>query len=170
MNAITTITPAALPTEADTEPTLTSRELHSRLVADVARGLVGRRTLSAEDLPALRDYRDECRRLLRGSSPETITMCVGKLSLHYPQPSMDENANATRWGDWFDDFAETPPDILEAACRDWRRSDARFAPSPGQLLAKCFGTRFRETLQRRASECIELLESGWRPGSGANGP
>lgn len=83
---------------------------------------------------------------------------VGKLVLHYPQPSLPEGANASRWDDWFDDFADIPADILAAACRDWRRSDSRFSPSPGQLLALCVSIRYRPMLAAKAARIIERLE------------
>jgi hypothetical protein len=100
------------------------------LLEGPAHELVRHGRLTEADLPALRDFHAECRRLLVGSSAEVVTMQVGKLSLHYPQPSMDENANATRWEDWFDDFGDIPADILESACRAWRRSDNRFGKPP----------------------------------------
>jgi hypothetical protein len=162
MNAITTIQAGKLPTEQDTVPTLTSRALHSRLLEGPAHELVRHGRLTEADLPALRDFHAECRRLLVGSSAEVVTMQVGKLSLHYPQPSMDENANATRWEDWFDDFGDIPADILESACRAWRRSDNRFAPSPGQLLAKCVEVKTRQYLEQRSAKAIELLEQAER--------
>ncbi len=92
-----------------------------------------------------------------GSTEEEITLHVGKLILHYPQPSLPVESNASRWDDWFDDFADVPPDVLAAACRDWRRSDAKFAPAPGQLLKLCIGSR--AVFAKRAAEAIALLEA-----------
>ncbi|MNL27165.1 hypothetical protein D3C87_1487370 [compost metagenome] len=38
--------------------------------------------------------------------------------------------------DWYDDLEGLPLQVIEATARDWRRSNARFAPTPGQFLEK----------------------------------
>lgn len=159
MNAIAITHHDQLPTASDPVPTLTSRDLHSRLTAGVAKMLVGQGTITRAELPALRSYRDEAYRLLIPATSEEIGLHLGKLALHYPQPDLSETASATRWNDWIEDFSTTPLDILAAACRDWRRSENRFFPSPGQLLALCVEARLRRSLAVRAEEVIELLEA-----------
>lgn len=96
---------------------------------------------------------------MKGATEEQITAEVGNLSLHYPQPQLAERENESRWEDWFDDFTDVPPDILTAACREWRRSDARFAPAPGQLLKLCVGIEYRQVLAKRAAACIEAISA-----------
>lgn len=56
------------------------------------------------------------------------------LRLHYPAQKLNEREAELVAADWLEDFAHVPLDVLEQACRHWRRSPARFAPSPGQLL------------------------------------
>jgi hypothetical protein len=129
------------------------------LLSALPKELVRAEVLTDADLPALCDYRDEAMRLLIPASEEQVTLHLGKLVLHYPQPDLPEGANKSRWNDWFDDFALIPEDILAAACRDWRRSSARFAPSPGQLLELCVSAEYRRLLANRASDAIAILEA-----------
>lgn len=140
-------------------PSLTSLAPHSPLLAATAANLIRRKTFTAKDLPALRTYRDEAFRLLIPAGDHAVISAVGRLSLHYPQPSMDAEANASRWDDWCDNFADVPADLLAAGCAAWRRSPARFAPSPGQLLALCQGARFRRRLAEDAAAVIAHLET-----------
>lgn len=109
------------------------------------------------DMPSLIQICDELQDSLRPASRTEIVRHVGALSLHYPQPDLPEAAHATRWDDWLSDFAEVPADILEAACRDWRRSAERFAPSPGQLLEKVKWIAYRKSMLTRAQMAISRL-------------
>jgi hypothetical protein len=59
-----------------------------------------------------------------------------RLFAHYPRPDLPESAAATRLDDWYDDLEGLPLPVIEATARDWRRSNARFAPTPGQFLEK----------------------------------
>jgi hypothetical protein len=90
-----------------------------------------------------------------GATDIEIATLIEGLRRHYPAQPLD----ADGWGDWYDDFADVPPDIIAAACRDWRRSDNRWAPTPGQLLALCVDAKIRKHLSRRAEEAITLLEA-----------
>lgn len=159
MTSLITAPRNALPSKDDPAPTLTSRELHKRLQIAVPHELVRAKVVTQADLPALRSYRDEAVRLCAPATEEQIMFHVGKLALHYPQPDLAEGANKSRWNDWFDDFADVPEDVLAAACRDWRRSPSRFAPSPGQLLELCVGFKIRRLLANRAELAISELES-----------
>lgn len=95
---------------------------------------------------------------LAATDPQIIAL-VGRLSLHYPQPALNEDANADRWADWCADLRHLPADIIAAACRDWRQSPAKYAPTPGQLLENCGGLRMRKILLQRAEDAIALLEA-----------
>lgn len=62
-------------------------------------------------------------------------MAIERLANHYHAQPRDEVASRFYAEDWLSDVAHIPADIIEAACVAWRRSDNRFMPSPGQLLA-----------------------------------
>lgn len=150
---------APLPTADRLAPTLASTGLFSRLNAAVPRVAAAR--FSEAEIPALRAFLAEAERLCRPARPEVVVLHVERLNRHYPAPGLDEAAQAARWEDWIEDFADVPEDVLVAACRTWRRSSARFAPSPGQLLATIGGEdhwgRRRAVYARRAREVLALV-------------
>lgn len=72
----------------------------------------------------------------RPASVLEIAAVVERLFAHYFRPDMPDGAAANRLDDWYDDLDGLPLDVLQATARDWRRSDAKYAPTPGQFLAK----------------------------------
>jgi len=52
---------------------------------------------------------------------------------HYPARNLGAGEKQF-WLDWNEDMGDLPVPVLAAACAKWRRSEQRFAPSPGQLL------------------------------------
>jgi hypothetical protein len=96
-------------------------------------------------------HEDEAIRLLEG------------LFLHYPARALSLAESAVIWADWVEDLCDLPEDVLSSACRMWRRSSERFAPSPGQLLAKVGGPKHwgleRRAFVRRAIEVLAIVEA-----------
>lgn len=120
--------------------------------------------LTAADLPALREYHRAAVVDCAPASPKEIGLSLVRLFSHYP-PRNDLPAGLSdqRMGDWFNDLAEYPADVLEAACAAWRRSKERFAPSPGQLIAKAneiFASRraYRDRAARVLGALTDRLE------------
>lgn len=69
-------------------------------------------------------------------NPARAAVAIERLSGHYPRQQRDETA-AREWArDWLEDLGDMPPAVIEEACAEWRRSDERWMPTPGQLLAK----------------------------------
>lgn len=69
-------------------------------------------------------------------NPARIAVAIERLSGHYPRMQRDEVA-AREWAkDWLEDLGDMPPGVIEEACAEWRRSDEKWMPTPGQLLAK----------------------------------
>ena len=120
--------------------------------------------MTAADVPALRAYIDEAERLARPASEAEMIVLLERLFLHYPAPVHSDAANAMRWLDWLDDFGDMPPDVLAAACREWRNGDNRFAPAPGQLKALVGGKdhwgKMRVAYLERAQAVLAILEGG----------
>lgn len=158
MNALATIDPI-LPTQACRSPSLEGLALHSLLLSAVPREVA--RTMTAADVPALMSYLSEARRLARPVDETVAIQMLEALFLHYPQRSLKPEESAVIWADWCDDLADVPPDVLAAACRIWRRSSERFAPSPGQLLAKVGGSRHwgteRHVWLKRAADVLDIV-------------
>lgn len=121
------------------------------------------RTMTAADLPALRSYLSEAQRWARPVHEDQAIRLLEGLFLHYPARALSVAESAVIWADWVEDLGELPEDVLSSACRMWRRSSERFAPSPGQLLAKVGGSKHwgleRRGYVRRASETLAILEA-----------
>lgn len=152
------IAPMAAPTEGQPSPTLAAMALHSRLFAELPAKVA--RTITRQDLPALRSYVLEAQRLTKPATDRLIVRVLEGLFLHYPARNLSTEEAAVLWGDWVEDFADVPEDLLRSACDGWRRSSERFAPSPGQLLAQIGGSNHwghvRASLLKRAAEVLRL--------------
>lgn len=62
--------------------------------------------------------------------------------------------------DWADDVADIPQDVLASACAQYRRSEARFMATPGQIRALAEPVlKFRQRLHRRAVDLIEAKQA-----------
>lgn len=157
-----TLAQAKLPEADSRHPRLEGLELHSRLLNSVPREVAKRMT--AEDIPALRSYLSEAKALARPVGETEAIRTLEALFLHYPARALSQAEHGLIWGDWIDDLADIPADMLASACRMWRRSSERFAPSPGQLLAKVGGSKHwgleRKAFVRRAEEVLSLVEGG----------
>lgn len=94
-------------------------------------------TMTAEDLPALREYHQVAVVDCAPATPKEVGLILARLFSHYPpRNDLSPALSDQRMGDWFRDLAEYPADVLEASAAAWRRSKERFAPSPGQFIAK----------------------------------
>ena len=111
------------------------------------------------DLPELQAYKAEAERICVPITPRALIRHLEALFLLYPARDMTEAENSIVWAAWIEDFADVPEDILVVACRTWRRSAERFAPSPGQLLAIIGGeAHWGKTRQRYADRAATVLE------------
>jgi hypothetical protein len=96
---------------------------------------IRRGEIAVEDLPVLREMAEIEEACLVGVTPKTMVTLLEALFQHYPPRQLSEGGEKQVWRDWADDVGHLPPAVLAAACRAYRRSAARFAPTPGQLLA-----------------------------------
>lgn len=88
-------------------------------------------SIAEADRPALEAMAEAERALTAAAAPHVIVARLEALFRHYPASG---GGGTTVWKDWLEDVGHLPDHVLADACRKWRRSDARFAPSPGQLL------------------------------------
>ena len=71
---------------------------------------------------------------LEPASPQDIAALIESLFLMYNHTGRTDADDAIRARAWLADMRDYPADVIESACVRWRRSDERFAPSPGQLI------------------------------------
>ena len=106
---------------------------------------------------ALTHHASRLRDSLDERNPGKLAVLIEGLSSHYPRMSRDDAA-ADQWArDWLDDTAHLPPFVVKQACDEWRRSDERWMPTPGQLLAKA--NRIMSMKLAELRRCETLLES-----------
>jgi hypothetical protein len=110
--------------------------------------------LSAETLRQVLEAEAGLRASLQPATDEQAIVTLRHLSVHYPLAVRREAEETARWADWLEDLAEipvsphlvkaaipsghdhtyaAPADLIAEACRLWRRSDAEFFPTSGQL-------------------------------------
>lgn len=126
--------PPSLPTVTESLPTL-----------DGTRGWRLSRTTSAELEPLIKSDTQEAQslaefvfqaeKLMVPSSKTEIAGRIEALTVHYWTKALDPASAKIYVQDWLSDAGHLPPDILESACAQWRRSDKAFMPTPGQFLA-----------------------------------
>ncbi len=94
-------------------------------------------------------------------NPSRIAVAIERLSGHYPRMQRDTVA-AREWAkDWLDDVGHMPPGVIEEACAEWRRSDEKWMPTPGQLLSKADRIlTMRHAELRRAERLVDGTERG----------
>lgn len=103
-------------------------------------------------------------------TPATNAEVIGavkRLRLHYGEWSqLTQDEEADIWRDWLLDFKAYPKGLLIDACAAWRNSEAKKAPSPGQLkaLVKNDMARLRhlEMQAGRARRALKDDERVWR--------
>lgn len=147
--------PSELPTPENYAPTLSAMRLHALLLGGGALTLMRQAVLSKADLPDLRSYSSEAHRLLQPATDIEISYWVTRLRRHYSNAPLDQDG----FDDWVMDLGDVPLDVLIAACRDWRRSPAKWAPTPGQLRELMVDLKIRRTLAERADTVLRMLEA-----------
>lgn len=75
------------------------------------------------------------RAALAPAEPEAAILILRRLSIHYPMTVRTEAEERLRWGDWLDDLADAPEDLVAAGAEAWRRSACEWFPTPGQFRA-----------------------------------
>lgn len=103
----------------------------------------------------------ECRRVIAAEHPasaEEFALIIERLWLHYPEHRLGEREQKLILQDWRRLMGDLPADLLRAAADAYLLSPARFAPTPGQLMATVrerWG--YRLCLARRAKEILGLI-------------
>jgi hypothetical protein len=130
-------TETPLPTPSVPVPSVTNQRLLRSLPgAGLFRDRVKQGEFSPDDLPALRVLEAELVVANEPAKAWDAAAVIERLFAHYPRPDLPDSAAATRLDDWYDDLEGLPLPVIQATARDWRRSAAKFAPTPGQFLEK----------------------------------
>lgn len=137
MTALQTIAAPPLPTPSLPVPSVTNQPLlQSLLAGGFYRDRIKRGEFTTAQLADLHRLVEQLEPLNVPASVLEIAAVVERLFAHYFRPDMPDNAAANRLDDWYDDLEGLPLDVLQATARDWRRSSAKYAPTPGQFLEK----------------------------------
>lgn len=137
MTALQTITAPALPTPRLPVPSVVNQPLLQCLLAGgLYRDKIKAGVLSTTHLPDLRQLVAELEPSVRPATLPEAAAVLDRLFAHYFRPDLPNHIEENRLDDWYDDLEGIPLDILQAAARDWRRSEAKYAPTPGQFLEK----------------------------------
>lgn len=137
MNNLQTITAPVLPTPSNRVPSVTNQLLlQSLLAGGFYLDKIKAGVFTRDHIPALKAMVEEVEPTCRPASLLEIAAVVDRLFAHYPRQDMPAHVAANRLDDWYTDLEGLPLDVLEATARDWRRSDAKWAPTPGQFLEK----------------------------------
>lgn len=148
---------ATMPTVSEPLPTLLNQPQYGLLRG----GWDGAMTIPEPDLTAMADRICES---LTPASPAAALALIERLARHYPrQPRNDMEADLY-FEDWADDVAEIPQDVLASACAQYRRSEARFMATPGQIRALAEPIlKYRERLHSRAVDLIKAKQAQPKP-------
>ncbi len=79
--------------------------------------------------------RDDLADRLRPAAPKQVLTALMTLMLHFPRPDYSQGQAKAVCLDMAQDFADVPADIVEEACREWRRTEKWF-PRPAELLLR----------------------------------
>lgn len=127
--------------ELRTAPTLTSGTPNSdaMLGEKLLRRTTNRETAALMQIPENREAVSTALKAMEASlKPATIDQVAASieaLSVFHHEPKRDAAAHRVWVRGWVEDFKKFPADIIEEACRQWRRNSNPFMPKPGQLLA-----------------------------------
>ena len=127
--------------ELVTAPTLTSQtpKPGETLGEKLLRRTVSRETAALMQIPENREAVSTALKAMEASlKPATIDQIAASieaLSVFHHEPKRDAAAHRVWVRGWVEDLKKFPADIIEEACRQWRRNSNPFMPKPGQLLA-----------------------------------
>lgn len=92
-------------------------------------------------------------------SDRQVAGLIARLLLHFWAPSdLPEAARKAMAQDWLDDLREFGPEIVAAACTQYRRQPGQKRPTPGDIRAICADEQFARSERLALQPPIELTE------------
>jgi hypothetical protein len=119
---------ATMPTASEPAPTLINQPAYALLRASWDTAM----TADPEDMAAVSRALCESLTAVR---PDQALALIERLARHYPRQVRNEREAELYLEDWWQDVSDFPADILASACAQYRRSEARFMATPGQIRA-----------------------------------
>jgi len=92
---------------------------------------------------------------LTDRNPGKAATLIERLAGHYWRPDRDDFASAAWAADWVSDIGHLCPLVIEETCRHWRRSPARFMPTPGEFLE--IAERIALNKKGELARCADVL-------------
>ena len=94
------------------------------------------------------------------AAPEVLITFVELLDLRGFEKDLPEAAMAQIELDWIEDLSEFPADLVELACKNWRRSNVGRAPyASGELTESIKAEAIkRKAVFKKAKSVLEILE------------
>lgn len=135
-------------------PTLTGTGLDSQQLYGTLTDTVSR-FRSPMMTSRLAQHSNQLSELLADRNPGKAATLIERLAGHYWRPDRDEFASAAWAADWVSDIGHLCPLVIEETCKQWRRSPARFMPTPGEFLE--IAERIALNKRGELARCADVL-------------
>ena len=121
---------------------------------------------SAQDLktakeikPAIVEARDYYAKQLTHSKPRYILGKIEILESRYFEKETDDKIQKELDKEWIEDLTEYPPDLIDLACKNWRRSDRNYSPRSAGVLMASVKTEYvkRKSIFSKAEAVLTLI-------------
>lgn len=86
---------------------------------------------------------------------------IARLLAHYWTTHEPEAVRRMVAEDWLDDLAEFAPEIVTAACREWRRQPGGRRPTPGDIRGLCIAEQHARAELRALTDTRAARWPGW---------
>ena len=110
---------------------------------------------------------DAHERTLIPAPPERIANCLAALAVNTARPNLPEATWARFMTTLIADLANTPPNILDAACREWRHREV-FFPRATNLLALIRSPLAKRVYNLKRLHMIAAIADCPTPATGPN--
>ena len=99
--------------------------------------------------------------LLQPSEPTYILGKIEILESRYFEKETDQTVQTQLDREWIEDLSEYPPDLIELACNNWRRSSKNYAPRSAGVLMESVKQEYvrRVVTYRKAVSVLEIIDA-----------
>lgn len=133
-----------------TKPSSSEGEVYAEFYQDVLPEM-----LMDGELQALQNAKALAAKALMPAIPEKIITSLTKLSAHYWQGNKDQTGWSVVMEDYLEDLEDLPADLLDEACKRWRRNAAnKFFPRAAELKAQISYDWCQRRMQLRRIEAL----------------
>lgn len=99
--------------------------------------------------------------MLQPSEPTYILGKIEILESRYFEKETDQTVQTQLDREWIEDLSEYPPDLIELACNNWRRSSKNYAPRSAGVLMESVKQEYvrRVVTYRKAVSVLEIIDA-----------